>query len=88
LVEVDDVLAYEEDSWVGRDVRLGEATVRVSHRLGRCVVIDHSPVTGSKDWQGVRTIARTRGPDSVTLGVIAEVLRPGTVRVGDCLEPL
>jgi uncharacterized protein len=88
LVEVDDVLAYEEESWVGRDLRLGEATLRVSHRLGRCVVIDHSPVTGSKDWQGVRTIARTRGPDSVTLGVIAEVVRPGTVRVGDCLEPL
>lgn len=88
LVEVESAAAYEEESWVGRDLRLGEATVRVSHRLGRCVVIDHSPVTGAKDWPGVRTIARTRGPDSVTLGVIAEVLRPGTVRVGDRLEVL
>jgi len=88
LVEVTDALPYEEDSWVGRDLQLGEATVRVSHRLGRCVVIDHSPVTGAKDWPGVRTIARTRGPDSVMLGVIAEVVRPGTVRVGDCLEQL
>jgi uncharacterized protein YcbX len=88
MVVVDDAHAYEEDSWVGRNLQLGTATVRVSHRLGRCVVIDHSPVTGSKDWPGVRTIARTRGPDSVTLGVIAEVLRPGTVTVGDRLEVL
>ena len=88
LVEVEGVLAYEEESWVGRDLRLGQAIVRVSHRLGRCVVIDHSPVTGAKDWPGVRTIARTRGPDSVTLGVIAEVLRPGMVTVGDRLEVL
>jgi uncharacterized protein len=86
LVEIDDAVAYEEDSWVGRDLRLGDALLRVSHRLGRCVVIDHSPVTGAKDWPGVRTIARTRGPDAVTLGVIAEVLRPGTVRVGDRVD--
>jgi uncharacterized protein len=88
LVEVDGALAYEEETWVGRDLRLGGATLRVSHRLGRCVVIDHSPVTGAKDWPGVRTIARTRGPESVTLGVIAEVLGQGTVRVGDHVEAL
>jgi uncharacterized protein YcbX len=88
LVEIEGAEAYEEDSWVGRDLLLGGATLRISHRLGRCVVIDHSPVTGRKDWPGVRTIARTRGQDSVTLGVIAEVLRPGTVRVGDRLEVL
>lgn len=88
LVELEGAVAYEEDSWVGRDLRLGSATLRVSHRLGRCVVIDHSPVTGAKDWAGVRTIARTRGPQSVTLGVIAEVLRTGTVTVGDHVEVL
>jgi uncharacterized protein len=86
LVEVDGIAAYEEESWVGRDVRLGETTLRVSHRLGRCVVIDHSPVTGAKDWPGVRTIAETRGPDTVTLGVIAEVRRPGAIRLGDVPE--
>jgi uncharacterized protein YcbX len=83
LVEVDGTTAYEEDSWVGRDVRLGGATISVSHRLGRCMVIEHSPVTGAKDWRGLRTIARLRGPDTVDLGVIATVRSPGIVRVGD-----
>jgi uncharacterized protein YcbX len=86
LVEVEGVLAYEEGSWVGRDLRVGQATVRVSHRLGRCVVIDHSPVTGVTDWPGVRTIAAVRGPRTVTLGVIAQVREPGCVRVGDGLR--
>jgi uncharacterized protein YcbX len=88
LMEVDGTAPYEEDSWVGRDVLVGGATVAVTHRLGRCMVIDHSPRTGVKDWPGLRTIAGLRGPDTVTLGVIAQVRTPGLVRVGDRLEPV
>jgi uncharacterized protein len=87
LLEVGGLGTYEEEDWVGQDLRVGEAVVAVSHRLGRCVVIEHSPRTGAKDWAGVRALAELRGPDTVTLGVIATVRRPGVVRVGDVVEP-
>ncbi|HZJ06900.1 MAG TPA: MOSC N-terminal beta barrel domain-containing protein [Nocardioidaceae bacterium] len=88
LVEVDGAEPYEEDSWVGRPLRLGEALVRVTHSLERCVVINHSPATGQRDWAGVKTLALRRGRELVCLGVIAQVERPGELRVGDVVQVL
>ena len=82
LVELEHTAPYEEDTWVGRTVRLGEAVVQVTHPLERCVIITQSPATGEKDWDGLHVLAQERGPD-LCLGVIAEVLQPGSVRLGD-----
>jgi len=85
LVDVEGLAPYEEDTWVGREVRLGDVVVLVTHPLGRCVVVNHSPRSGDRDWSGLHEIAAHR-QGAVTLGVIAEVLREGTVRVGDPVE--
>lgn len=88
LVEFEGAAAYEEDSWVGHDVRIGGAVVRVTHPLERCVVITTSPRTAEKDWDGLRTLVERRGRDLICLGVIATVVTPGDVRVGDPIEVL
>lgn len=88
LVEVSGTEAYEEETWVGRQLELGTARVGVTHPLGRCVVITTSPTTGNRDWNGLRALADTRGPDQLRLGVIAEVVRPGHVRVGSQVRVL
>lgn len=82
LVEVDGVAPYEEDSWIGRDVTIGEARLHVSAALARCVIITRSPLTGEHDWDGLTELAAIRGPQ-VCLGVIAQVVAPGDVRVHD-----
>jgi uncharacterized protein YcbX len=82
-VEVDGLEAFAEDNWVGRTLALGDAVVQVTHALGRCVVVNHSPVTGDRDWDGLRELARLRGRHAVDLGVIASVVTPGDVRIGD-----
>ena len=84
LVEIDGTAPYEEDSWVGCRLRIGESLVRVTHPLGRCVIINHSPVTGTQDWQGLKTLVAAR--DRLTLGVIGLVEQPGEVRVGDLVD--
>jgi uncharacterized protein YcbX len=86
LIEVDGDEPFVEDGWVGRRLRIGEAAVDVSHNLSRCLVIHHHPVTGEKDWAGLRALASHRGPDRLTLGVIAVVASAGTVRVGDAVH--
>ncbi|HSU35709.1 MAG TPA: MOSC domain-containing protein, partial [Propionibacteriaceae bacterium] len=86
LIEVEGGAAFEEDSWVGGTVRIGEVLVRVTHALERCVVINHHPRTGAKDWPGLKTLV-TRGRDQLTLGVIAQVEQTGVIRVGDLVEP-
>jgi hypothetical protein len=87
LVDVDGLAPYEEDSWVGRQARLGDAVLEITHPLGRCVVVNHSPQSGDRDWSGLKEIAAHRR-GALTLGVIAEVRRNGTVRVGDPVEVL
>lgn len=88
LVEVDGIGAHEEDTWIGRDVRLGNAAVSVSHPPRRCVVINNSPVTGVKDWDGLRILAAHQSPHRMCLGVIANVANSGDVSVGDTVEML
>lgn len=87
LVELEETEPYEEDSWVGSDVQLGGARVRVTHQLQRCVIITQSPLTGEKDWEGLRRLAEVRGRD-LLLGVIAEVVEPGDVEIGAAAQPV
>jgi uncharacterized protein len=86
LLEVEGSAPFEEDSWVGRPVRIGQVMVHVTHALERCVVINHHPQTGVKDWPGLKELV-ARGRDQLTLGVIAQVDQTGVIHVGDAVEP-
>jgi uncharacterized protein YcbX len=101
LVEVDGCEVHEEDTWAGRRVRLGGATVRVVGPVPRCVVTNENPDSGVVDFATLRSIARYRGdlardlttpvahlPDDggVILGMYATVEEPGRVDVGDRVE--
>lgn len=84
---IDGVAAHAEDGWLGRDVRVGEAVVRVAGNVGRCAVTTHDPDTGQPSFDTLRVLQQTRGhlPSSEPLpfGVWAEVVTPGEVRIGD-----
>ena len=73
--------AFEEDSWIGNDVAIGDAVLAVRVPCERCVATTRDPATGEKDVPTLRAMKATRGrPD---LGVYCDVLTPGTVRLGD-----
>jgi uncharacterized protein YcbX len=89
---IDGIAAHEEDRWLGRPVRIGEAVVRPGGNVGRCAITTHDPDTGLRSLDTLRLIAETRGhlpaTEPLPFGVWAEVLVPGRVRVGDPVEPL
>ncbi len=78
---------YEEDTWDGRRVRVGEATIEVAGPVPRCVFTTKHPETGEKDWDTLTQIAKYRpriaGAGGLPFGMYARVVGPGTVRVGD-----
>ena len=90
LFEVDGLEALAEEAWGGRRVRVGEATLLVGDPTPRCAVPSASPDTGCRDLDVLRELRETRGPidGESCLGVYAEVLEPGIVRVGDEVEVL
>ena len=84
LVDTADSAPHVEDSWVGRELRVGEATVKVRGVVPRCAVVDLDPVTGRGDAPVLRELAAYRqGQGEISFGVDAVVTVPGRVRTGD-----
>jgi len=85
LFELDDVPAHGEDEWRNRRLRVGEATLLVGDPTPRCAVPTANPDTGVRDRDVLRELLEKRGPieGEPCMGVYAEVLEPGRVRVGD-----
>jgi uncharacterized protein YcbX len=82
---------HQEDTWIGRSVRFGDAVVRVHEQVARCAITTKNPDTGERDLDTLRVIRAyrgTRGEKQIDFGVFGEVVGPGRVRVGDPVEPL
>ncbi|MEO0974154.1 MAG: MOSC domain-containing protein [Pseudomonadota bacterium] len=80
LVEATGGASFPEDDWVGGELHIGAARVRVDVRDRRCAVITIDPETTEQDREVLRTVARER---EGCLGVYGTTVLPGRVRVGD-----
>ena len=90
LFEIDRVAPHEEDGWIGREVRVGDATVRFNGDVGRCVVTSREPDTGAIDLPTLAALVRYRPTgrtEPLPFGIYGSVVVPGRVRVGDAVSP-
>jgi uncharacterized protein YcbX len=87
LIEIDGVEPYEEDSWVGRRLRIGPALVAMRGNVGRCLITSRDPDTAKTDLPTLDLLRCYRGDIEATeplpLGIHGEVLEPGVVSLGD-----
>lgn len=91
LIGIRGVAPHEEDEWIGRNVRVGEAVVRPMEQVARCAITTKDPATGERDLDTLRVIKEyrgVRGTKYLDFGVYGVVVDPGLVRVGDAVEPL
>ena len=83
---------HVEDEWVGRTMRIGEAEVRIEEKVGRCAATTRHPDCGDVDLKTLHYLASYRrdvpSEETLPFGVYASVTRPGTVRVGDPVDPV
>lgn len=83
---IDGIDAHDEDAWLDRDVRIGDAVVRPAGNTGRCLVTGQDPDTGVADVDTLAALRRIRPAgttEPLALGVHGAVVRPGLVRLGD-----
>jgi uncharacterized protein YcbX len=71
---------FLEETWLGRDVRVGEVVVRVSEAIERCRMVGVAQV-GLPARPGM--LKAIGDHHDLLAGVYASVLRPGTISVGD-----
>jgi uncharacterized protein YcbX len=78
---VDGVPAWAEFSWVGREIRIGEAMLRIPARIPRCAATAVDPETGERTVNVVKGLRAAYG--HYDMGVYAEVIHSGRVTIGD-----
>jgi uncharacterized protein len=91
LFDLDGCGEHEEDTWDGQQLRVGEAVLRVGGPVPRCAATTRDPDSGERDLDTLRLIKGYRGVrdgEAIDFGVYAVVERPGSVRLGDPVEPL
>lgn len=86
LLELTGAEAHEEDGWIGGRIAVGGAILRVTKPVSRCAITTQDPDTGARDLDTLRTIIDYRGlrdGKHADFGVLADVERPGRIRLGD-----
>ncbi len=72
---------FAEFDWIGREIQIGGAVLRIEERIGRCTATMANPETGERDADTLQGLARAFGHQD--FGVYASVIKGGTVAVGD-----
>jgi uncharacterized protein YcbX len=78
--------AWSEFDWVGREIQLGGAVLRVVKRTVRCRATEVNPETGERDADPLAELRQLYG--HTDLGIHAEVVEGGRFAVGDGIEVL
>ena len=87
-IEIEGCDEHEEDGWIGGEVEIGGARIRVTGPVGRCAVTTRNPDTGTSDLDtlgalaGYRTVKESK---AFGCGVCGDVVVEGSVRIGDSL---
>jgi hypothetical protein len=77
---------WAEFSWVGRQIQVGGASLRIVKRIVRCAATEVNPETAARDADPVAELRTHYG--HADLGIHAVVVQPGRFAVGDSLELL
>ncbi|MDI3403529.1 MOSC domain-containing protein [Streptomyces cavernicola] len=71
---------WAEEGWIGRELRIGGALLRITERVPRCVMTTLPQPGLPADGRVLKTLADTR---DLCFGVYAEVVAPGAIALGD-----
>lgn len=82
---VDGLAPWQEFNWLGRDVRVGDATLRIRERVKRCLATTANPETGLRDTD---TLGALKHWGHTDFGLYAEVIAGGDIATGNAVQLL
>ena len=77
---------WSERTWVGQQIQLGGAVLRVTKGIVRCPATEVNPVSAERDADPVAELRQLYG--HTELGVHAKVIEGGRFALGDAIEVL
>ena len=85
-IAVDDLDAWEEQSWIGRNLRIGDVTFKAVGAVTRCLATQAHPITGRRDLPIMKTLLELFPRERPTFAIMMTTERGGSIRVGDNVE--
>jgi uncharacterized protein YcbX len=83
-IAVDGLAPWEEQTWVGRKIRIGSVEFDVVKPKTRCLATHANPITGERDLPILITLTKKMGQENPTFAVAIMPSRAGgKIRVGD-----
>jgi uncharacterized protein YcbX len=70
-----------DQAWIGQELQLGPARIRLEAPIVRCAVVDLHPITGHRDLRLLDLLPRGADGEPV-FGLQGSVVRPGRVDLG------
>ena len=83
---LDGLSPWEEFEWIGKRIRIGDATLEVREPIERCKHTMANPRSGERDADTLGVLNDTFGHQ--TFGVYATVIDTGTLSIGDSAKVL
>ena len=83
VIRTDGEEGFVENAWVGRTVRIGQVVLKIKQPTQRCVMTTLAQGDLPKDMSVLKAIYQNNGGN---IGVYAEPVQIGTVRVNDAVE--
>lgn len=78
VVETDE--PFVEEGWLGREITVGDARLRVVERIERCRTVDVAQDGTTAEGRLLKPLTKER---EMSLAVYADVVAPAVIRVGD-----
>ncbi|HMA16190.1 MAG: MOSC domain-containing protein [Bacteroidota bacterium] len=78
---IDGLPAWAEFGWLGREIRIGQARLKVVERIQRCAATNVNPDSAERDMNIPLTLRKGFG--HIDMGVYAAVMADGEVNTGD-----
>lgn len=85
-VAIDGVDAWEEQRWVGHNLRIGDVEFKAVNPVTRCLATHANPVTGKRDLPIMNTLLGLFRSERPTFAIMMTAGRGGVIRVGDKVE--
>ena len=82
-VYFDGEAAWREHDWIGAEIALGTARLRIVSPITRCAATQVNPATAARDLDIPAALDRNFG--HINMGIYAEVRSGGVIAIGDAL---
>ena len=86
-VAVDGLDAWEEQSWLGRQLRIGDVVFDAAKPVTRCLATHAHPFTGKRDLPIMKTLLDLFPAERPTFAILMTSEHGGRIRVGDPVAP-